>query len=184
MPETALATLTPLGVKRQRTVRKILGEFLAQELATEHDVHTNEIVARALARFAQDDEFASAAVREVIHQMVPKLLGETFHARRDRWLVTAAGAISRQRLEDTVRDRFSKVFENANGKYTALLDMTRPDLLAAADARQRRVDGESRWIAFERETAALLPDDEKKVGDVLDDKMLADLVEKHFAHAE
>lgn len=178
------STVTPVGVRTQRSVRKIIREFVNQQIAGESEIQTSEVVARVYEHFKDDEEFIAAAVRDIIQQVVPQLLSEQFTRRRTAWVTTATGAVSRRRLEDTVRERLGKVFENANGKYHVFLDMRRPDLLAAAESRERRIAGESRWASLERDTAALLPNDSETVGACLSDKQLVELVERHFKPAE
>lgn len=173
------AMLIP-ATTRRRTLRRLLHTFIEERLEGEHEVRTNELVAHAYHKFRNDPEFIDAAVRDAIQQLIPQMLGEAFRARRSQWITTAVGAISRQRLEDTVRERLSSVFENANGKYIEFINMTRSDLLAAAESREKRAEGELKWARLERDTAKLLPNDEVTVGEALDDSVLATLLSRHF----
>lgn len=175
------AMLVP-ATTRRRTLRRLLHTFIEERLEGENEVRTNELVAHAYHKFRNDPEFIDAAVRDAIQQMIPQMLGETLRRRRSRWVTTAVGAISRQRLEDTARERLEQVFENANGRYLEFTEMTRPDLLAAAEGREKRAAGELKWANFERAVAKLLPNDEIKVGDQLDSKTLGGLLARYFAN--
>lgn len=173
-------TLTNLATRR-RPLRTILARFVRARLDEgEHEIRTQQMITLATERFENDEEFAAAAVRDVIQQLVPEILSAEFTSRRSEYVTTAVGAVSHQRLEETVADRLGKVFENALGRYVIFNDMTRGDLLAAAESREKRAAGELRWANFERDVAARLPNDKVTVGEALEPAVLADLLKRHF----
>lgn len=165
---------------RITSARAALRIFVREQIEGQDEINTEQLISAAIARFANDEEFIVAALRELISQLVPQLVSTEMTARRDEYVVTSVGAVSLRHLEETASERLNKVFENTGGQYRKFLDMTRPELLRTARYRERRAASELRWSQFEREIAGLLPNDNLTVGDALTSRQLAELLRKHF----
>lgn len=161
-----------------RALRAILREFIVNVVDGEDEINQDELVAYATKRFADDDEFARAAARDVLPVVVPEVLRKVMHERKDSVVKTSTGYISKAKIEKTAREKLANIWEGSGSGYKCILAMRKPHLLALNERDEKQIETMSKWIGLRADLAEKL-DAMQIVGD-LPSSVLDSLWKKHI----
>lgn len=166
-----------------RAVRVILREFIENVIEGEDNLDRNEIVKYALKRFERDEEFLAAAARDLVPVLVPEVLRAIVSQRREEFVQTPTGAVRRNKLEETARERLSKVFEATGKGYQSFLTLRKHNLLALNERDEKEISTRQSWVAFRTDLVKKM-NDVKTVADSFTGVELDRAWRKHFEQPE
>jgi len=157
-----------------------------RELVRERWEESDEINAAALvAEFREthgaDVAFLTAFFDEYLYSVVDNIIETLAKDSRQRFVRTASGFVSREKLEENTRTRLAHVFEaNGSGTYRSFLTLRKQDLLELNARDQKVVNTRRQWISFRRDLARRM-DSKRVVGEVFSTNDLEAAWRKAFA---
>lgn len=162
-----------------RSLHAILREFVTHVVEGEDEINSQEVVAYAYRRFAGDEEFKAAAVRDVIATVVPEILRDVIMAMRRDVVRTPQGAVSRKKIDLTARERLSSVFEGTGKGYKTFLALRKRELLNLNERDERDINTRLQWVGLRGDFAERM-DDVRTVGDTFSSVELDVVWRRHF----
>jgi len=141
-------------------------------------VKISDLVEEANQEFATDADWVAQFVQEALNDMVRSVIRQAVASTRGQYkkyvfrdTVMGVRAYAEQTTQESATLRMKLMSKwgswmEFNGRqHVRLLDMTRKDLIAAAEERERRAHRELEIAALWREMAAAMPDDSVTVRD-------------------
>lgn len=169
------------GAVKTLTARARLRELVKDEVESRNEIHVADLAKHLTGILRADKAFLKAFVDEVlpsaVYEEVQKAIGRTRSLVRNGDYA-ATGEVMAQRRE-RFASRFERWYEHSGGRTVKLLEMTREDLLAAAEERRKRGDTEIR-IARLWETLANGLEGGQSVGD----RFTTDEIESRYSEIE
>lgn len=138
------------------TVRSVILAVIKDALEDTGEVDQEAVSDFVINYVADDTEMVAALLRETLPALVSDVLQKYVHQQKSEVLRIPTGAISRVKVEATVRERLAKIFESTRDGYKPILSLTKAELLDLNERDQRTVDSTMRWIGFRSEIAAAI----------------------------
>lgn len=159
--------------------RVALQEYIRERVEGASSVSVVDLTEQAVRWVKENpailDQLLAEGVRPLVYDVTRRTVARS---RGTLTLVPGAGRVVKThmlRAETRLRARFQNFLEYDGEKHVALLAMTRPQLLRAAQERETRGAIEMHYAELWRRLAASLPDDSTPLGGVLDAEAIAHL---------
>lgn len=155
----------PLGKRpglSETSARTQIRDWVKDIIQDADEVNVPTVASQAYEHFMKASGFTKRFYEEnagaIVHDIVADVVANTrrYIPMGNNAAATRQG-VRRRAQEHAV---FSRWLEHANGRHIRLLEMTKKDLLAAADERERRGDTEYRIANLLRALAAPLTDED------------------------
>lgn len=166
--------VTELAVTTRRSPRAQVAAAIHRFLAENAEVHIPTLTEQVMAEIKADDDFLDSFLRASLRPMIYDIASQA--VARTRGLILFRDRIITREAFTTIvfeqRKKFPLWLEWTPLGQKRLLDMRRPEVLAAAERREDRAAAEMARATWLRKIAEALPDDEHTVGEVLSDEQL------------
>lgn len=159
-----------------QTARQQVYAWVRGELDGQTTVRLPELTDRMVAHFSTDAEFVSAWLSETLRPIAYDAVQRVIAGTR-AYVIIADEAVPHEEAVRAIkakRPRWQAFLEHAGDRHVRLFEMTRQDLLLAADEREKRGAAEMRLAALWRYLAEQLNDSET-VGQHFTEAQIADI---------
>lgn len=138
----------------ERSARQQLSDWVKSEIEGQTEINIPAITLKAEQAFKGNRRFIQQFVNETLHSIVYEVVRKVLADDR-----TIVGDAAVEDVKEHVRKRaanhsvFSRWFEHVGDRHVRLLDMTREELLVAAELREKRGTTELKYAALWRTIA-------------------------------
>jgi len=159
----------PTPDEAPRPLRTIVRAFVEQEVEGLDLIDEDKLIRATTLRFANDPEFAQAAARDLVAEIVPSVLSNLMHAQNREMLQIASGYVSKSKLDLTARERFTNVFQGTGRRqYASLMGLVGPQLDDLNTRDYKQIGTMTRVCRLRGFLRTQLPDDETPVKELPD----------------
>ncbi len=158
----------------RKSARAELASFVRETIEGEDRVEMGDLVETAIGKFQQDPAWVNAFLREQLYSIVYGIAQNVVARTRSGAVIVGSAIVSQsgaRAIATAPRPRWQSWLEHDGSGYVRLPEMTREQLLAAADQREGRAQREASIAAFWRVLADHL-NAGQRVADVFDDAQL------------
>lgn len=114
-------------------------QWVREEIEGKEEVQLPELASKAIDTFKKDTKFLRQLAEESLRAMVYQLAYQAVQQTRGMWMAGDT-AVTKEAIRQRARKHslFRDWLEHVNDKHIRLMDMTREELLIAADEREKR----------------------------------------------
>lgn len=131
----------------EKSTRQQVAEWVRAQMEGQEAVSLPDLVNDAVAHFEPQRSFVRQFLAESLRPIIYDLASTVAKQSRRNFVVAGDELVTREELTERSNKRASRWeswLEHVGGKHVRLLDMTREELILAADIRRGRADSELR----------------------------------------
>lgn len=138
----------------EQSSRARVAQWVREHIEGKDEVRVPDLVDAAIATFSKDRRFLTSLANETLREMVYRQAVQTLSTSRS-FISAGDVALTREGIKERARKHsvFANWLEHAGDRHVRLMDMTREDLLIAANEREKRGSHEMQLAALWRTIA-------------------------------